>query len=63
MINKYHTISLACPGTLDQSIKQRPQLGTSRLNSLMSFMILEMDAIILAQSCFGLLSSSGSEFH
>ena len=31
MINKYNTIRLACPQTLDQHIKQRPQLGTSSL--------------------------------
>lgn len=44
------TTKLACPGTLDQIIKQRPYLGTSRLKNLMSFMTLEVVAILLAQT-------------
>lgn len=41
------TIRLACPRILPHSIKQRPQVGTSRLKTWISFTTLWKDAILL----------------
>lgn len=57
------TTTLACPGTPDRCIKQRPYLDASRLKNLMSVMILEMDAILLVHSHFRFLSLDSTDLY